>query len=72
MELKPINFLFKKLNNEVTVRLKNNMEYRGIMVDCDYSMNIILENAGKYNDGKLVANLGDVIIRGSNILYVKI
>lgn len=72
MELKPINFLIKKLNNEVTVRLKNNMEYRGIMVDCDYSMNIILKDAGKYNDGKLVANLGDVIIRGSNILYVKI
>jgi len=69
---KPLNLLTKKLNNEVGVKLKNNVEYRGVMIDCDSHMNVILQGAVEYNDDKPTANFGDVILRGSNILYIRI
>jgi len=72
---KPVNVLLKKLNNDVLVRLKNDVEYRGKMIDCDNHMNIILQGATEHraSSGSTVRgsiSLGDVILRGSNILYV--
>jgi small nuclear ribonucleoprotein len=67
---KPLNLLMKRSNREVTIKLKNNAEYRGKMVDCDSHMNIVLEGATKFNNDSPVANFGSVIVRGSNILYV--
>jgi len=65
----------KKLNNGVLVRLKNDVEYRGKMIDCDSHMNIILEGASEHKNThgsseRSSVTLGDVILRGSNILYV--
>ena len=45
---KPLNLLVKKLNGEVSIRLKNDVEYRGHMIDADSHMNIILEGATEY------------------------
>ncbi|MEM1586758.1 MAG: LSM domain-containing protein [Candidatus Bathyarchaeia archaeon] len=67
---KPLNMLIKQLNSYVGVTLKNNIEYRGIMVHCDNYMNIILDGAEEYNCDKLTANYGKVLVRGSNILYI--
>jgi len=67
---KPLNLLVKKLNNEVTLKLKNDVEFRGKMIDCDSHMNIILEGATEYRSESPAANYGSVIVRGSNILYV--
>jgi small nuclear ribonucleoprotein len=67
---KPLNLLMKRSNAEVIIRLKNNVEYRGKMVDCDGHMNIVLEGATKFNNDSPVANFGNVIVRGNNILYV--
>ncbi|MEM2913804.1 MAG: LSM domain-containing protein [Candidatus Bathyarchaeia archaeon] len=67
---KPLNLLIKKLNSEVSVKLKNDTEYRGKMIDCDTHMNIILEGAVEYRSSNPTANLGNVILRGNNILYV--
>lgn len=67
---KPLNLLVKKLNSDVNVRLKNDVEYRGRMIDCDSHMNIILEGANEYRGNSLTANFGNVILRGSSILYV--
>lgn len=60
----------KKLNGEVSIRLKNDVEYRGHMIDADSHMNIILEGASEYRGNSLTANYGNVILRGSNILYI--
>ena len=67
---KPLNLLVKKLNGEVTIRLKNDVEYHGKMIDADAHMNIILEGATEYRGNSPTANYGNVIVRGSNILYI--
>lgn len=67
---KPLNILVKQLNSYVGVTLKNNIEFRGIMVHCDNYMNIILDSAEEYDGDKPVANYGRVLVRGSNILYI--
>jgi len=67
---KPLNLLVKKLNGEVSIRLKNDVEYRGKMIECDSHMNIILEGATEYKGSSLTANFGNVILRGSNVLYI--
>ena len=67
---KPLNLLVKKLSAEVSIRLKNDVEYRGRMIDADSHMNIILEGATEYRGNSPTANYGNVILRGSNILYI--
>ena len=67
---KPLNLLVKKLNGEVSIRLKNDVEYRGRMIDADSHMNIILEGATEYRGNSPTQNYGNVILRGSNILYI--
>ena len=62
--------LVKKLNGDVNIRLKNDVEYRGKMIDADSHMNIILEGATEYRGNSPTANFGNVILRGSNILYI--
>ncbi|WP_455370093.1 LSM domain-containing protein [[Eubacterium] cellulosolvens] len=67
---KPVNLLIKKVNQEVAVKLKNHLEYRGKMIDCDSHMNLILEGATEYRDEEATANFGNIIVRGNNVLYV--
>ncbi|MGC8850082.1 MAG: LSM domain-containing protein [Candidatus Bathyarchaeia archaeon] len=67
---KPLNLLTRKINAEVLIRLKNNVEYRGKMIDCDGHMNIILDGAKEYRNNSPTTILGKVILRGSNILYI--
>lgn len=67
---KPLNVLVKQINAYVAVTLKNGVEYRGRMVKCDGHMNLLLENAEQHVNGKLVANYGDILVRGNNILYI--
>lgn len=52
--------------------LKDNVEYRGKMVNVDSYMNIVLLDAAEYNFNKLTANYGRIVIRGNNILLVKL
>lgn len=52
--------------------MKNDIEYRGKMSNVDPYMNLILMDAEEYENGKLSANYGKVVIRGNNVLYVKI
>ena len=67
---KPLNVLTRQLNTSIAIMLKNDLEYRGIMVHCDNFMNIILNGATECYDGQLVANYGQVLVRGNNILYI--
>lgn len=48
------------------------LEYRGKMTNVDPYMNLILHDATEYNDGNPSANYGRVVIRGNNVLFIKI
>jgi small nuclear ribonucleoprotein len=69
---RPLNALQKAINKEVSVRLKMDLEYRGKMSNVDPYMNVILVDATEYNGGNPTANYGKVVIRGNNVLFIKI
>jgi small nuclear ribonucleoprotein len=69
---KPLNILQKAINKKVSVRLKNEQEYKGKMVNIDQYMNLILMNAEEYYKGTLTTNYGKVVIRGNNVLFIKL
>jgi small nuclear ribonucleoprotein len=69
---KPLNFLLKHLNREVCVRLKNDVEYRGRMVECDGYMNLVLDDASRYLGDDPTVKYGSLILRGSFILYIRV
>lgn len=64
--------LQKATNKLVSVRLKNELEYRGRMFNVDSYMNVILMDAEESENGSKKANYGKVVIRGNNVLYIKI
>jgi small nuclear ribonucleoprotein len=69
---RPLNVLQKATSKQVSVRLKNDLEYRGKMSNVDQYMNVILVDAEETEGGSKVANYGKVVIRGNNVLYIKI
>jgi small nuclear ribonucleoprotein len=69
---KPLNSLQKAINKQVSVRLKMELEYRGKMTSVDPYMNVILVDATEYSGGNPTANFGKVVIRGNNVLFIKI
>lgn len=69
---RPLNILQKATSKQVSVRLKNEIEYKGKMANVDPYMNVILVDAEETENGAKVANYGKVVIRGNNVLYVKI
>ena len=69
---KPLNTLQKSINRNVTVRLKNDIEYKGKMTNVDAYMNVILNDAEEFVNGSLSENFGKVVIRGNNVLFIYI
>jgi small nuclear ribonucleoprotein len=69
---RPLTVLQKAINKKVAVRLKNENEYRGKMSNVDSYMNLILEDAEEFNGQTHVANYGKVVIRGNNVLFIKL
>lgn len=60
------------LTKKVTVRLKSDIEYKGKMNNVDSYMNLIMTDAEELSGGKVVANYGRVIVRGNNVLFIKL
>jgi len=54
------------------VRLKNDVQYKGMMDNVDSYMNLIMTNAEELKDDKVIANYGRVIVRGNNVLFIKL
>jgi len=69
---RPLNVLQKATNKVVSVRLKSELEYRGRMSNVDPYMNVILVDAQESENGTPRANFGKVVIRGNNVLYIRI
>ncbi len=67
----PLRYLRDAIGRPVFVKLKDGTEYVGILKVTDRTMNLILSNTAEVKDGgKLVAKYGDVLIRGSMVLYI--
>ena len=69
---KPLNVLTKQLNSHIIITLKNGVEYHGTMVRCDVYMNILLDGASEHVNDSIVANYGNILVRGNNVLYIAI
>lgn len=69
---KPLQLLYKSLNRRIEVKLKSNTVYRGRLLKVDDYMNLYLVEAEEEGTKGPLANLGHVVIRGNNILYVRI
>ena len=54
------------------MRLKNEIEYRGKMSNVDSYMNLILADAEEFNGSNVMANYGKVVIRGNNVLFIRL
>jgi len=67
---KPINVLIKQLHGNIEVVLKNGWDYKGKIIKVDEHMNILLEGATEYQNGQILTNYGNVLLRGNNILYI--
>jgi len=68
---KPLNMLARFTNAPVIIKLKNGVEYHGIMEYCDGYMNVVLSQAKEFVNGQPVISYGtNILIRGNNILYV--
>ena len=69
---RPLTTLQKNTKKKVTVRLKNEIEYKGKMDNVDSYMNLIMTDAEEIREDKVVANYGRVIVRGNNVLFIKL
>ena len=69
---RPLSVLQKSLNKSVIVRLKNEVEYKGKIDSVDSYMNLIMTDAVELHDGKIVGKYGRIILRGNNVIFIKL
>jgi len=69
---RPLTELQKNTKKSVIVRLKNDVEYKGKIDNVDSYMNLIMTDAEEVNQGKTVGKFGRVIVRGNNVLFIKL
>ena len=69
---RPLTTLQKYTKKSVIVRLKNDVEYKGKIVSVDSYMNLIMTDAEELRNGKTIEKYGRVILRGNNVLFIKL
>lgn len=71
MPINPKPFLNSLTGKPVMVKLKWGHEYKGYLVSVDGYMNLQLANAEEHIDGACTGNLGEVLVRCNNVLYIR-
>ena len=72
MVINPKPFLNSLLGNLVICKLKCGKEYKGYLLSVDGYLNLQLAHTKEYiNENCTGEDLGDVLVRGPNILYVR-
>jgi len=69
---RPLTVLQKSTKKNIVVRLKNEVEYKGRMENVDSYMNLIMTDAEELSNGKPIGKFGRVIVRGNNVLFIKL
>ena len=70
----PVNpkpFLNDLTGKPVIAKLKWGMEYQGYLVSVDSYMNLQLASTEEWIDDQFSGNLGEVLIRCNNVLYLR-
>uniref|UniRef100_A0A6B2LX26 Sm protein F n=1 Tax=Arcella intermedia TaxID=1963864 RepID=A0A6B2LX26_9EUKA len=70
----PVNpkpFLKELCGKPVIVKLKWGMEYKGYLLSIDSYMNLQLADTEEFENGAFKGNLGEVLIRCNNVLYIR-
>ncbi|KAL0491125.1 small nuclear ribonucleoprotein F [Acrasis kona] len=67
----PKPFLNDLTGKAVVVKLKWGLEYKGYLISVDSYMNLQLANTEEIIEGKITGNLGEVLIRCNNVLYIR-
>ncbi|MCC6003022.1 MAG: U6 snRNA-associated Sm-like protein LSm6 [Thermofilum sp.] len=71
--MQPLDYLKSYTGKSIFVKLKDGSEYSGRLRLTDNAMNLVLDDTKMLTEvNKLVAQLGTVFIRGSNLLFVSI
>ncbi|XP_067928613.1 small nuclear ribonucleoprotein F [Watersipora subatra] len=71
LPMNPKPFLNGLTGKPIMVKLKWGMEYKGYLVSVDKYMNLQLANTEEYIDDALAGNLGEILIRCNNVLYIR-
>ncbi|HLI45714.1 MAG TPA: LSM domain-containing protein [Geobacterales bacterium] len=72
-QLTPLKLMFRCVNDVITVYLKDNTQYRGVLISADQNMNLILDDAEEINsNGETKIKYGKILVRGNNILYISV
>lgn len=69
---RPLTTLQRSTDKRVTVCLKNEVEYRGKISSVDSYMNLIMADAEEIVEGKTIASYGRAILRGNNVLFIRL
>lgn len=69
-EKRPFDVLNGALNKNVLVKLKGDVEVRGVLLSFDVHMNLVLENSEELKNGELKRKLGVVLLRGDTVVFV--
>jgi len=67
----PKPFLADLTGKRVIVKLKWGQEYRGILMSFDAYMNLQLGQTEEFEGGECSGELGEILIRCNNVLYVR-
>ena len=70
-QVNPKPFLNDLTGEDVLVKLKWGMEYKGKLLSVDSYMNLQLDNAEEFVDGEFAGNLGEILIRCNNVMYLR-
>ncbi len=62
--------LEKNLGQVVIVRLKGGKKIRGKLKGFDQHLNLVLEDAEDITDTNEVKKLGEIIVRGNNVIII--
>jgi len=69
-EKRPFDILNNALNANVLVKLKGDVEVRGVLASFDVHMNLVIENGEEIKNGDLKRKLGTVLLRGDTVVFV--
>ncbi|MFH1106611.1 MAG: LSM domain-containing protein [Candidatus Micrarchaeota archaeon] len=70
VEKRPFDVLNNSLNKNVLVRLKGDVEVRGVLASFDVHMNIVIENGEELRDGEVKRKLNTVLLRGDTVVFI--
>ena len=70
MSQRPLDVLNESLTSPVIVRVRGGREIRGELQGYDLHMNLVLDNAQETFEGEETRQLGTVILRGDNVVYI--